>query len=254
MGILKLAAIFVVWADCADLLPYAVDNIRPVVDEIFIVWSRKSNHGREMEYELPNGCTLIQCEPQFNVPQHNELTKRNAGLEAVKKAGFTHFIMMDADEMYLQGEFTQAKKLIDEQNILGSVCRIKTYFKSPTLTIGYDHTIVGFIHRIKPSLTYKLNFHGYPFAYDRGTARIDPTRRLNVTGGIEMLDITMHHFSWVRQNIDLKIQNSSANLKRRSDIIYEDLKLAKEGYFCKGYQRTLQSAENIFNLPIYEDN
>lgn len=259
MGVLKLAAIFVVWADCEDILQYAVDNIAPVVDGIIVVWSKKSNHGVEINFNIPRGELLpcayydIQCEPTVQAPQLNELSKRNAGLDAVKKLGYTHFIMMDADEFYLQDEFTAAKEQINREEILGSVCRIKTYFKSPTLTIGYDHTLVPFIHRIRRHLAYKLNFHGYPFAYQRGTPYIDPTRRLNVTGGIKMMDITMHHMSYVRKDMALKLENSSANFRKgRADGVYEDLKNAEPGYFCKGYQKTLMECENIFNLPIYE--
>ena len=154
---MKLAAVFVVWADCADLLPFAVENIRPVVDEIIIVWSEKSNHGHVVEYSLPEHCTLVQCEPSSRVPSHSELAKRNAGLEAVKQGGFTHFIMMDADEFYIKDEFEAQKKAIEEEVIYGSVCRVKTYFKSPTLTIGYDHTLVPFIHKVTPTINSKTN-------------------------------------------------------------------------------------------------
>lgn len=249
---MKFAAIFIAWADCADLLPYAVENIRPVVDEVFIVWSRASNHGQEAEYELPKGCTLIQWEPVRRAPSLNELAKRNIGLEAVKAAGFTHFIMMDADEFYVMEDFEREKGRIEDKD-LGTVARVKTYFGRPTLTIGYDHTLVPFIHKVSPALEYKLNFKGYPFAYQRGAAYIDPTRRLNITQGVRMADITMHHYSYVRKNMMLKFQNSSANLRgSRGDAILEDLKNAAPGYFCRGYQKMLKQTENIFNLPIYD--
>lgn len=248
----QLAAIFVVWADCIDLLPYAVENIRPCVDEVVIVWSRKSNHGQEMDYDLPRNCRLVQCEPVQRHPQHNEIAKRNAGLDSVKK-DFTHFIMLDADEFYLQSEFIKQRRLIEEDNTLGTVCRIKTYFKSPTLSIGYDHTLVPFIHRVRNDLFYKLNYKRYPFAIQNGTPYIDPTRRLNISSGVRMADITMHHMSWIRRDFALKMQNSSANLRgSRGEVIMEDLRNAKPGYFCKGYQKVLRETENVFNLPIYD--
>lgn len=250
---MKLAAVFVVWADCIDLLPYAIDNIRPVVDGVIVVWSKASNHGREMEYALPEGCQLVQHEPTHRIPNHNEIAKRNAGLEAVKKGGFTHFIMMDADEFYIQSEFRTKKQLIEEMVLAGSVCRIQTYFKSPTLTIGYDHTFVPFIHKVTPNLSYRLNFHGYPFAYVNKVPYIDPTRRLNITRGVEFLSITMHHMSWIRKDFKLKMENSSANLRgTRGEVMIEDLLNAEPGYFCKGYQRELTACENIFNLPTYD--
>lgn len=253
---MKLAAVFNIWADCLCLLPYAIENIRPVVDEIIVVWSRKSNRGQIAYYErqLPDCCILVHCEPVSNVPHINETAKRNAGLEAAKAGGFTHFIMMDSDEFYVQSDFLKKKKAIEEQDLSGTVCRVQTYFKSPTLTIGLDHTLVPFIHKITPTLKYRLKFAGYPFAYERGHAVIDCTRRLNITRGVHMMDITMHHYSWVRKDMKLKLENSSATFKaRRSEIVYEDLRNAKPGYFCKGYQRELVSCQNIFNLPEYGD-
>lgn len=250
---MKIAAVFNIWADCLCLLPYAIENIRPVVDEIIVVYSWKSNRGNVLEYDLPKDCILIQCEPRTGSPHLNELAKRNAGLEAVKKGGFTHFIMMDSDEFYEQSEFLRVKDEIEQNNIFGSVCRVQTYFKSPMLTLGIDRTIVPFIHKVTPSLRYLLNDRKYPFAHDsNGAPQIDCTRRLNVTTGVRMVDITMHHFSYVRKNMDLKLQNSSASFKEhRAAIVYEDLKNAKPGYFCKGYQKELVSCGNIFNLPEF---
>lgn len=251
---MRIAAIFNVWYDCLCLLPHAIENIRPVVDEVIVVWSRKSNRGQVADYELPKECTLIQCEPISNVPHINETAKRNAGLEAAKAGGFTHFIMCDSDEFYIQTDFLREKKAIEALNISGTVCRVQTYFKSPTLTIGIDHTLVPFIHKVTPTLKYHLKFAGYPMAYERGAARIDCTRRLNITRGVQMVDIVMHHYSWVRKDIKLKLENSSATFKaHRSQVVYDDLKNAKPGYFCKGYQRELVSCENIFNLPEYGD-
>jgi hypothetical protein len=250
---MKLAAVFNIWADCLCLLPYAIENIRPVVDEIIVVYSWKSNRGNTIKYELPKDCVLVQCEPSGVVPHINETAKRNAGLQKARELGFTHFIMMDSDEFYVQSEFLQQKKLIEENNISGSVCRVKTYFKSPTLTIGFDTTLVPFIHKITPGLQYRLKYAGYPFAYHGGFARIDSTRRLNITSGVRMLDITMHHFSYVRKDISLKLDNSSATFKaHRAEIVYDDLRNAKPGYFLKGYQKELIQCQNIFNLPLYD--
>jgi glycosyltransferase involved in cell wall biosynthesis len=251
---MRIAAIFNIWADCLDLLPHAIENIRPVVDGVIVVWSKKSNRLNVAHYELPKDCILVQCEPDSREPHHNETAKRNAGLSAARQLGFTHFIGMDSDEFYDQQEFLKEKNIIDEKGILGSVCRIKTYFKIPTLTIGFDHTLVPFIHRIGSRLEYKLKFHSYPYTYDReGKCHIDPTRRLNMTAGVKMVDIVMHHFSWVRKDFKLKMENSSANLRgTRADGIFEDLRNAKPGYFCKTYHKELIECDNQFNLPIYD--
>src|SRR5690606_7710468 len=119
----------------------------------------------------------------------------------VKKGEFTHFIMMDADEFYEQDIFEREKKHIEQSAVIGSVCRIKTYFKSPTLTIGYDRTLVPFIHKVSPRLKYHLNYRNYPFAYDGETPQIDPTRRLNISSGVSAAIITMHHYSYIRKDM-----------------------------------------------------
>lgn len=249
----RLAAIFNAFGDCACLMPYAIEAMRPLVDDIIVVWSSVSNRGMSLEYELPKKCTLIRCEPKSRDAHQNEINKRQVGLQAARSMEFTHFIMADLDEFYTPEEFNQEKERIYSQNLAGSVCRVKTYFKAPTLTIGYDHTLVPFIHKITPQLAYKLKFSRYPFAVDKNhVAWIDPTRRLNITKGVVMSDITMHHYSYVRKNMELKIQNSSANLRKSAPIIYEDLKNAKPGYLCKSYNRILEQCDNLFNLPEYE--
>lgn len=251
---MKLAAVFNLWADTSCIYPYMIENIRPVVDGIIVVWSVKSNRGQAIPYELPKDCILVQCEPQYRIPNHNELAKRNAGLEAAKKEGFTHFIMMDGDEGYIQEHFAQQKRIIEQTGVIGSVAIVQTYFKSPTLTIGRDRTLCPFIHKLSPRLKYVLNYSDYPFAYDdSGAAQIDCTRRLNITGGVIWANITMHHLSYVRKDMSLKLENSSANFKNsRSEIVYEDLRNAKPGYFLKGYQKTLIECENVFKLPLYD--
>lgn len=253
---MKLAAVFNIWADCACIFPYAIENIRPVVDDIIVVWSKKSNRGQVVDYVLPDGCQLVQCEPVAMNPHVSETAKRNAGLEAAKKIGATHFIMLDGDEFYEQKEFLSELCSIQHDNLAGTVCKVKTYFKSPTLTIGYDHTLVPFIHKLTPDLQYHMNFKYYPFAVDsKGTSFIDCTRRLNIKRGVQMADITMHHYSYCRKDISLKLQNSSANFKAlRATMVYDDLKNAKPGYFLRGFQRELKECDNIFNLPEFAGN
>jgi hypothetical protein len=247
---MKLAAIFCVWSDCNELLGRAIDNIRPVVDGVIVVYSNISNHGNSINFPKNNfgNCILVSWEPNLGLPPHpNESAKRNFGLDRAKELGYTHFINLDADEFYDRDEFENEKSNFTGN---GSVCRIKTYFKSPTLTVGFDHTLVPFIHKLNHNTKFVLNSKTYPFTYDsQGNAHIDPTRRLNYTNGIQMAKITMHHYSYVRANINLKINNSSANLRRSSEVIQRDLKNAQPGYFCELYQRELIECENYFNIP-----
>lgn len=246
---MNLIAIFIVW-DGLEILPFALKNIEPVVDDILIVWSESSNRGNPGNFNRSDyrPYKLLQHEPDiFAQPHKNERSKRNAGLLRAREMGFSHFIMLDCDEFYDQTEFRAEKDRFYDLEPLGMVCGCNLYFGKPDLTIGKDSTIVPFIHKITPNLKFRHN-PKYPFAYDENGPRIDPTRQMDINSGVIWSDIIMHHYSWVRKDIDSKVVNSSANLGRSS--CREDFANAKEGYFCKMYQKTLVKCENKFNINI----
>lgn len=252
MAGIKIVLVYNLW-DGEEIFEHSYRNMAPLVDAVIIVWSRLSNNCQNMgcfdPSKYPNAI-LVNHEPSpAKTKQNNERDKRNAGLREAKRHNFTHFLMMDCDEFYDPIEFEIEKKRFKRDSLNGLVCKVRTYFKSPSLTIGDDPvTFVPFIHKLTPSLHYAMNKR-YPFAYDKnGGGRIDPTRQLNVKHGVEWSDITMHHYSHVRNDIRVKIENSSANLGRSS--LLEDWLNAKEGYFVKMYQRTLVSCENQFNIQL----
>lgn len=234
--------------DCGELLPYSVANWHKLGIPVIIVYSNISNHGQVLSntkfLNSPayKDCLLIQCEPESGqVPMDNERRKRSFGLEIARRNGFTHIITADADEFYQPFEI--------DWDAAGTVVSCQTYFKSPMLTIGKDITLVPFVHKITPQLAYAFNRH-YPYAWDGRTLRVDPTRSFNINSGVDLReDIAMHHYSYVRQDISMKIENSSARGNMNRNQILEDMRLAKPGYFCKTYQKTLHEAPNIFNLP-----
>jgi len=250
---MRLAAIICVWADCKELLPYCIENISPVVNKVIVVYSETSNRGNHNDgitelvfSKLP--CQWVKLEPEKGLSPHaNETRKRNFGLEVAKTQGFTHFLMMDADEFYIQDEVQKEKTLMEEQSLNGLVCHTKVYIKNPTLSCD-DHTLVPFIHKLYKNTILGCYKH-YPFNQDaEGNSHIDPTRRPNIFDRIAMSDIHMHHMSYIRADIELKINNSSANLKRSEDVIREELINAKPGYVSKLYHKELKETEDIFKL------
>ncbi len=250
---MKLGAVFCVWGDTLDLLEKSIDNILPSVDHVFVIASKTSNHGLTLDYEIKqrDKVTIHWLEPnKKHLPKENECDKRNFGLAKAREAGMTHFVNLDGDEFYIREEFESEVKRIVGGGYEGSVCRLKVYISEPTLWCD-DHTLVPFIHKITPFLRFQLEAKNYPFAYDTNKkAHIDPTRRLNLLKGVEMSDIYMHHFSYVRENMELKIQNSTAKhtLEKRRSLIYSELENAKEGYVSKMYNSPLRKSENLFNL------
>lgn len=257
---MKLAAIYNVWADGLDLLHHSIMNMCPVVDGIIVVWSEKSNFGAVdkgiIDYmiraDLPPKVTFYQHEPNLSLqPHENETKKRNYGLEIARKLEYTHFLMCDSDEFYIQSEFRREKERIERDNLNGLVCRLKVLFKKPTLSID-DHTMVPFIQRLSSTVSVGA-FKHYPFAFDEaGNAHIDPTRRPSHTNRVEMSDIFMYHASWVRSDYEKKIQNSSARKNLIRSSIYKDLAHAAPGAFNEFYRGNLVECENTFNLPVYD--
>lgn len=248
---MKLAAIFNVWHDW-DMLQYSAGNIESLVDGIIVIGSEFSNYGEQSPIPKEWLYKVIVREPKIGrPPMENETMKRNYGLEIARKAGYTHFIMMDADEFYNPLDLrVELKRFKHNEHLNGLVCASRVYFKSPHLTIGLDTTLVPFIHKITPGLQFGIN-KNYPFAWDKGAIRIDPTRQLSYSKGIEWSPIIMEHYSWVRSDIEIKIRNSSARANLERSTIREDYALAKETYFCKFYGRTLIRASVDFNIPEF---
>lgn len=250
---MNLVAIFNVWDDW-NMLHYSIDRIVSVVDGIIIVASTKSNHGEISE--IPDnfkGAWLHIREPQFSHPMNSETDKRNYGLKIAREQGYTHFLMMDADEFWNPIDFQKAKERFHvEPDLQGLVCATQVYFKKPTLTIGLDTTLVPFIHKLTPTIKHEFN-RRYPYAWQGHQIKIDPTRSLNIDSGVKMDDAVMHHYSWVRKDYEKKIRNSTARANIEKSTIREDLDSASEGYFCNFYQKTLHSVPNYFGLPDFDN-
>jgi hypothetical protein len=249
---LKLAAIFNVWDDY-DLLKYAVENMRPLVEGIIVIYSNTSNYGEISQIPdcaLPGYVTGYNFEPNLNLsPMVNETTKRNFGIQKAREAGYTHFLIADSDEFYEKQPFLHAKNSF-RTDLSGLVVRSQVYFASPKLTIGLDTTLVPFIHKMTPTIKCEFN-RKYPFAWENvRTIRIDPTRSYNITTGVEMNEeVIMHHLSWIRKDYEKKIRNSTARDNIKVSTIMKDLLQAKEGQMCEFYHKQLVASTVDFGIP-----
>ena len=105
-----------------------------------------------------------------------------------------------------------------------------------------DNYYVPFIHELNENTT--VGNYGYPFY-------ADPTRKINESN-VVLLDVYMHHFSWIRKDIERKARNSSAKANiEKSDLLkdyYSDE--TKTGYFLKDYNQKLVEVENLFGINI----
>lgn len=255
---MKLCAIFICWADW-DLLEHSIENIKPLVDGVIVIAPSKSNYG-EISHPPSNWFVANSKSFQFHVSSSfgtsatiSETQHRNNGLFYARESGFTHFIMMDSDEFYDPIEFRKAKDYLNSKpNLNGLVCKSQVYVKSPTLTIGLDTTLVPFIHKITPGLKHEFN-RQYPFAWEGKNIRIDPTRSLNINSGVEMIDVTMHHYSWVRSDIGRKIRNSTARANlERMDLAKKFFHLKEGDIFDLYPGKPLIRVSNKFGLPEFD--
>jgi hypothetical protein len=248
----KLAAIYNVF-DGEELLKGSIDQLS--VDLIIIVWQDVSNFGESyspMERMQADGIDKLpnvifhRYTPQVGSGQNNEIRKRQIGINIAKEHNCTHFLHLDCDEYYDKKEFEDEKNYILENDIQGSVCKMFTYFKKPTWRLATpDGYFVPFIHRLKHNTKIEKK---YPFY-------VDPTRGINETE-VKELPIFMHHFSWVRDNIERKANNSSAKSNIFKGTLLKDyystnLFSNPEGYYLKDFNKRLILVENKFNVKDF---
>ena len=253
---MKLAAIYNVF-DGEELLEKSIKQIRSHCEGIIAVVQRISNLGYQYEGGLRT-CLLLQSKglidtiaeykPDLSASAiQNELTKRQLSVDLSKQGGFTHFILIDCDEFYHSDQFERCKQVVEENGWIATVSPIQSYFKTPTLTIGLDSYFVPFIHQLGPE-TCLHNEH-YPY-------KVDPTRSVRLPEGSTVFgfvpdDLTMHHYTWVRQDIFRKVNNSSCRdyIFNRSGLL-EDYLSATAGYHISHFGKTLMPCEDHFGLNM----
>jgi len=241
----KLATIYNVF-DGIELLIPSMNSVKSRTDLFIIVWQRKSNFGEDIGFNLPEHITgfpentiFIEYKPNEIGGAINESAKRNAGIEVAKQNNCTHFLMMDCDEFYQTFDYAFDEYI--QSGADGSVAKIITYFQKPTLRLKqFDNYYVPFIHRLHPQT--KTGAKNYPFY-------VDPTRRVN-TQNVMLITDSMHHFSYVRKDINIKIRNSSARKNILKSKLLEDYLNPNigPGYFVKDFHQILIEVDDHFKL------
>lgn len=244
---MKLAAIYNVF-DGTELLKHSVDSVRSGVDIFIIIYQDISNFGEYYD-PLPDITAalastqhvLYRYTPDLSkTGSWNETEKRNIGLKLAHQNHCNYFSFFDCDEVY--ANFDKNVKQFFDSGSLGSVCPIYTYFKLPTLRFEHhDNYYVPFIHLLKGS-TAAGNYE-YPFY-------VDPTRKIKCRDVI-LLREPMHHFSYVRKDIGMKLRNSSAKINIDRSNILTDYDLACPGYYVKDFfGQKLIEVSNQFGIEV----
>jgi len=240
----KLLTIYNVF-DAEEFLACSVAHTRPVSDSILCMTQTVSNHGNAYQGGLNEARRLLEAKqidfiieysPScFNNPMKCETEKRNTGLQFAKAHGFDHVLMMDCDEFFVTDELRGAKAYVEAHpKIDWWVCNIKVYFKRVDLTVGMDKTRMAFISKA-----------GIACGNTHGRHIIDWTRRYN-SPNYETIDITMHHYSWVRKDIARKVENSTARRHIEKSNLMENYNGACEGSRVAHYGAHLEKCEVPF--------
>lgn len=204
--------------DGEELLESSIKSIRDNVDYVSVVYQTTSNFGHPCSEGLvplledlkSRGLVdeLFEYQPKVNKGGHyNEIRKRNIGLILSEGAGCDYHMAMDSDEFYTDEQMKYVKKIIEEGGYDSSVCQMTTYYKEPIYRLEpKEEYYVSLFHKIRPGVEYVL---GHPFP-----VLVDPTRRVN-PGNCKVFtrdEVEMHHMSYVREDIERKVRNSSAKV------------------------------------------
>ena len=217
MNYIEKLALTINFFDGSEHLKYILSQIREEVDLIVCVWQKKSYCGNTISPEdydemirLQNEGLIdeiLEFQPDLAKPhREQEAMKRNMGIAYVRNKSCSHVLNIDTDEYYTKESFQKAKQYINEKRIPITYCQYINYYKSFDYYLLYPFkTYVPFIHS---------TFFEYTFNCDCQVPT-DPTRRINniYRIGEEVLDndlIMMGHASWIRNDINKKLENWSA--------------------------------------------
>lgn len=241
---MKLLASYNIF-DGEEFLECSINQIRDHVDAVIGIVQSVSNWGNKYEGGVKEAERLkklglideiLYYTPQGGHALFNELEKRRKGIAYGQKKGFTHILNLDCDELFHTNEFKDALRLNDYDQNDWTIIAIQTYFKSINLTIGIDSTFMPFICKLK-KIHLGARYNKY---------KVDFTRAVNSEKYLFIGGIKMHHFSWVRRDINLKIQNSTARDNILRSRLLDDYKNAKEGLYIDHYGKKLKFVKTQF--------
>lgn len=253
--------------DGEELLEGSIKQIRKLIDYVSVVYQTTSNFGNPcnpglvplLERLKSEGLIdeLFEYVPKVNKGGHfNEIQKRNIGLALSQGAGCTHHMSMDSDEYYIPSEFEYLKnRIIDGMyrkiDYDATYCQMQTYYKSSEYSLNPpEEYYVSLIFKIKPDSTYIL---GSPVP-----VLVDPTRRMSPTDTPLILkreEIQMHHMSFVRKDISMKLTNSSAKTSFADKITnivnhYNNWVYPNKVMWASGQLLNVQKVNNDFNVKF----
>lgn len=258
--------------DGEELLPYSLQCVRDTAHYIVVVYQTTSNFGNKNKNLLPLLeqlqeqkliDELIEYTPQLKMIDENgnkvqkigsinEQVKRNIGLEKCIENECGVFSSMDTDEMYLFEDYNKALKEFLDGGFDSSFCQMQTYYKRPDMIVSPPETyFVPLFYKISGRRS-KFRFE---FIQDYQVV-CDGTRMIKA-GFPKMFtrdEIEMHHFSYVRNSLDSKVENSSAQMgNREKEMVknhFNNWKYGEKGIFLGNQIFNLKETKNHFKIKV----
>lgn len=258
--------------DGEELLPYSLQCVRDTAHYIVVVYQTTSNFGNKNKNLLPLLeqlqeqkliDELVEYTPQLKMIDEsgnkvqkigsiNEQVKRNIGLEKCIENECGVFSSMDTDEMYLFEDYNKALKEFIDGGFDSSFCQMQTYYKRPDMIVSPPESYyVPLFYKISG----KRKELRFDFIHDFNVY-CDGTRMIKA-GFPKMFsrdEIEMHHFSYVRNSLDSKVINSSAQRgKREVEMVinhWENWKFGEKGIFIGNQIFNLIETKNHFKIKF----
>lgn len=211
--------------DGEELLEDSILSIRDSVNYISVVYQTISNH-KQKRNDLKDFLKNLRTKgliDEFKIynpilkdpPYKNEIAKRNIGMTMSRMRGMKYHMSMDTDEFYTKDQLEFVKNQMVENMYEATFCQMRTYYKDSCYQID------------PPEKYYVPMFYSIRGMYIHGVkcpVVVDPTRTIAFSRNriFKRDEVEMHHMSYVRKDIRLKLENSSARVNFKNiDAVVE---------------------------------
>jgi hypothetical protein len=183
----------------------------------------------------------VNCSYSSNEARQFETKARNDILDYLENAGCTHSMVADSDEIYTHKDFEEGVRKVIDEDIDVSYCHYVNYYKDTCYEMQSFDSFVPFLCKARFRYKYKQQL----------SLSVDLSRRLGIQPmeiiNDRWIDITMHHMSWVRENIYNKMSCwTSKNYYAKSEIS-ECIK------FYRSFERPQEDMFYV-RVPFYPKN
>lgn len=197
--------------DGLEFLEASIENHRPFVDAVIVCYQRISNNGltnEKLEQTLADlrGCVLVEYKTDLTLStKENERRKHNLMIETARQLGCTHFILSATDHFYEPDDMKKIPALLKYDVTFTGMF---TYYKfSDWQLTPVENYFMPFVTKLSPNTCISNIVKNYPVL-------VDPSVRVNTFRNSKLItDIMLHHYSFVRENITEKLNNSASRFK-----------------------------------------